>query len=86
MRISGIDDRYLGRDTGSAQTTGAMDIMNQRISMSDNTRIAMLKEFIKNITELILKFYIEYGGKERQYPKYRKNGQIDDIKEINLNK
>lgn len=84
MRISGIDDRYTGRDTGSAQTTGAMDIMSQRISMSDNTRISMLKKFIRELTELILSFYIEYGGSKRPFPIYNKRGKIEDIETIDF--
>lgn len=85
MRISGVDDKYTGRDTGSIQTTGAMDILSQRVSMSDNIRISMLQDFIREITELILMFYIEYGG-ERSFPVFKKNHQLDSIDSIDFNK
>jgi len=61
-RISGIDARYTGRDTGSVITTGGMERMQQRISMTDNTRIAMIETYARNLTSMMLDFYIEHGG------------------------
>lgn len=84
MRVTGVDDRYTGRDTGSVQTTGGMDIMNQRISMSDNTRIAQLQIFIKEITKLILSFFIEHGGEKRNFPIYNQARKVDAIGTINF--
>lgn len=62
-KISGIDDRYTGRDTGSVTTTGGMERMQQRVSMSDNTRISMIEKYARDLTSMMLDFYIEHGGK-----------------------
>lgn len=83
MRLTGVDDRYTGRDTGSVQTTGAMQQMQMRIASTDNTRIAMLGEFIKSCTELILHFYIEFGG-QRTFPRLRPNGEVSHIEELDF--
>ncbi len=61
--ISGIDDRYTGRDTGSVTTTGGMERLQQRISLTDNTRIAMVEQYARNLSRMILEFYIAKGGK-----------------------
>lgn len=84
MRVSGVDDTYTGRDTGSIQTTGGMDIMNQRLTMSDNGRIANLQSWVKSVTELILLFYLENGGKKRQFPVISQSNEVQEIKDIDF--
>lgn len=83
MRISGIDDRYTGRDTGSVQTTGGMDINNQRVTMSDNTRIGMLQKFVKDVTELVLQFHLEHS-KQREFPRLTGDGRVDEVKVLDF--
>lgn len=62
--MTGVDLRYTGRDTGSIQTTGGTDLAQQRImAMTDNQRILALEVFVEDLTQLILDYYIEYGGK-----------------------
>lgn len=82
-RISGVDDRYTGRDTGSVQTTGGMDIMNQRVTMTDNSRIVTLQKFITDLSKLIMSFYLEYG-KQREFPRYEKTNEMDDVISIDF--
>jgi hypothetical protein len=83
--VTGVDPRYLGRDTGSVQTTGGMDLQQQRIiSMSDNLRINNLESFVENLTELIIDFYIEFGTEYRsvrrtQNGDAKDNGDADKI-------
>lgn len=84
MRVSGVDDTYTGRDTGSIQTTGGMDIMNQRLTMSDNGRIANLQEWVKSVTELIMLFYLENGGKKREFPVINQANEIQQIKDLDF--
>lgn len=81
--VSGLDEKYTGRDTGSVQTTGGVEAVQQRVSLTDNGRVVMLANFIGDITKLILQFYIEFGG-ERQFPTVTKQGRLDEIMDINF--
>lgn len=83
MRITNIDDTYNGADTNSIQTTGGMDMLNQRITMRDNTRISLLQDYVLDITEYIMLLYLENGGK-RTFPVYDKYHEMSDAKEINF--
>ena len=60
-QISGVDPTYTGRNTNSVTTTGGVERMQQRSSLTDATRIAMLEHFTKELTKLVLDFYIEFG-------------------------
>lgn len=75
--VSGVDAKYTGRDTGSVQTTGGMDLLTQRLTMSDNTRLTNLQQFIKEVAEIIMSFYLEYGGK-RSYARIV-DDELDEI-------
>lgn len=61
--VTGVDMRYIGRDTGSIQTTGGTDLSQQRIvSMTDSLRIINLERFVEDVTASIIDFYIEHGN------------------------
>lgn len=83
--ISGVDQAYTGRDTNSIQTTGGMDIYNQRLTMSDNTRIINLQDFVISVAELILEFYTS-NATSVNFPKRKENGKFDDIISIDFEK
>lgn len=59
--ISGVDPTYTGRQTNSITTTGGVERLHQKASLTDAARITMLEHFTKDLTELILEFYIEFG-------------------------
>lgn len=62
--VTGVDPRYIGRDTGSIQTTGGTDLAQQRIvSMTDSLRIINLEHFVEELTRTFIDYYIEYGNK-----------------------
>ncbi len=62
--MTGVDLRYTGRDTGSVQTTGGMDLQQSRVmAMTDNARILALEVFVEDLTKLVLDYYIEFGDK-----------------------
>ncbi len=65
-RITGIDDKYTGRDTASVTTTGGMERLQSRATMTDNTRIQMIEKYARDLTRTILDFYVYYGG-ERSF-------------------
>lgn len=81
MRVANVDDVYNGTDTNSVQTTGGMDILNQRLTVRDNGRINLLQNFIIDITEYILLLYLE-NAKERTFPNYNHYNEVSEIKEI----
>lgn len=83
MRIAGIDDTYTGNDTNSIQTTGGMDLLNQRITIRDNGRISLLQKFILDCTKYILQMYLKQSSKVT-YPKYNQYHENEEVKEINF--
>jgi hypothetical protein len=66
QRVSGVDGRYTGRDTGSIITTGGTERMLDQVTMIDQPKINMYNEYAKRMTKLVLLNLIEYGEK-RQY-------------------
>ena len=65
-RMSGIDAKYTGKDTGSILTTGGIDSMLAQATMRDATRIRLYEEYTKRLTKLIIQHLIVFGDK-RQY-------------------
>lgn len=84
--MTGVDARYTGRDTGSVQTTGGMDLQQQRVmSMTDNLRIVGLENFVEDTTELFIDMYIEYGGTYDQVKRSKATGAAqEDAGEIDF--
>lgn len=65
-QISGVDERYTGRDTGSIITTGGIQDQINRVTIIDTPKIENFEDYAKQLTELVLANLVEYGGK-RQY-------------------
>jgi len=61
-KITGVDQKYIGRDTASVTTTGGMERLQSRVSMTDNTRINLIEKYAKELTRMMMDFYIQYGG------------------------
>lgn len=61
-QISGVDERYTGRDTGSVITTGGTQEMLNRVTVIDTPKIDNLEDYAKQLTELVLANLIEFGG------------------------
>lgn len=78
-RISGVDGRYTGRNTGSITTTGGMQEMVDRMTLIDVPRIDRLEDYTKRLTELILKNLIEFAPK-RTYLVPEKNSPLNKMK------
>lgn len=64
--ISGVDDRYTGRDTGSIITTGGIEDQLNRVTIIDTPKIENFEDYAKQLTELVLANLIEFGA-ERKY-------------------
>ena len=61
--VSGIDEMYSGKNTGSIQTTGGMDALSDMTSQRDNQKILLYEEYVKRLTELVVNNLIEFGDK-----------------------
>lgn len=81
--ISGIDPVYTGRQTNSITTTGGVERMQQRSSLTDATRIAMLEHFVKNLTKMIYLFYVEFGDDYKVFNK-AKHPALKEIYRVNF--
>ena len=61
--VSGIDEMYSGKNTGSIQTTGGMDALSDMTSQRDNQKILLYEEYVKRLTELVVANLIDFGDK-----------------------
>jgi hypothetical protein len=65
-QVSGVDERYTGRDTGSIITTGGIQDRLNRVTVIDTPKIENFEDYAKQLTELVLANLIEFGA-ERKY-------------------
>ena len=59
--MSGVDDRYTGRDTGSIITTGGTEEMLNRVTLIDTPKIMNYERYAKRLTELTVRLMAEYS-------------------------
>lgn len=64
--ITGVDDRYTGRDTGSVLTTGGIENMLDQVTMIDAPKVENYEKYCKRLTYLIISNCIKYSFK-REY-------------------
>ena len=64
--VSGIDEMYAGKNTGSIQTTGGMDTLMESTTARDNQKILLYEEYTKRLTELVVNHMVAFGDK-REY-------------------
>lgn len=64
--ITGVDDRYTGRDTGSVLTTGGIENMLDQVTMIDAPKVENYERYCKRLTYLIVTNLLEYSW-ERKY-------------------
>lgn len=65
--MSGVDDRYTGRDTGSVLTTGGIESMLDQVTMIDAPKVNNYERYCKRLTSLILYNYLEFSALSRKY-------------------
>jgi len=75
QRISAVDGKYTGRNTGSITTTGGMQEMIDRMTLVDVPRIDRFETYAKKATEIVLKNLIYFAPK-RQYLKNKQNANL----------
>lgn len=59
--MSGVDDRYTGRDTGSIITTGGTEEMLNRVTLIDTPKIMNYEKYTKKLTELTIRLMAEFS-------------------------
>lgn len=62
-QVSGVDDRYTGRDTGSMLTTGAVETALDQVTMIDAPKVDNYERYCKRLTKLIVYNYLHFGWK-----------------------
>lgn len=75
QRISAVDGRYTGRNTGSITTTGGMQEMIDRMTLIDVPRIDRFEDYSKKLTELVLRNLIYFAPK-RKYLRLKANSNL----------
>lgn len=63
--VTGVDNRYTGRDTGSIITTGGTEEMLNRVTMIDTPKIMNYEAYTKQLTKLVLLNLLEYAPKRK---------------------
>ena len=79
QKISGIDDRYTGRDTGSVLTTGGIEDMLDRVTVVDTPKIKNYERYTKLLTQLILANFVEFSMKRTYFKKDVVKGAYDKV-------
>lgn len=75
--VTGIDDRYTGRDTGSVLTTGGIENMLDQVTMIDAPKIINYESYCERLTSLIIYNYLEFSAIKRKYfVQDKKNAKI----------
>lgn len=64
-QVSGVDERYTGRDTGSILTTGGIQDQLNRVTVIDTPKIDNMEDYTTQLTELVLANLVEFGGKRK---------------------
>ena len=81
--MSGIDERYTGKDTGSLQTTGGMEAMLAQSTMRDTTKINLYEAYSRRLSRLVIKHLVFHADK-RGYITKNRIGRDFDFVEINF--
>lgn len=58
--MSGVDDRYTGRDTGSIITTGGTQEMLNRVTLIDAPKVMTYENYTRTLTELTVRTMAEF--------------------------
>lgn len=61
--MSGIDERYTGKDTGSILTTGGIEAMLAQATMRDTTKINNYEAYAKRLGRLVIMYLIKFADK-----------------------
>lgn len=77
--ITGVDDRYTGRDTGSVLTTGGMENMMNQVTAIDQPKIVNYEKYSKRLTQLVLLNMLEFSPKRHYFYKPENGTKYETI-------
>lgn len=77
--ISGVDDKYTGRDTGSIITTGGTEEMLNRVTMIDTPKIMNYEQYTKDLTKLILLYMLEFSPKRKYFVRKKNSNEYETV-------
>ena len=80
--VSGVDERYTGRSTGSIITTGGTQEMLERVTVIDTPKISNFEDYTKQLTELVLSNLIQFGGKRKYF--YPIPNRVNEYKTVEV--
>ena len=84
--VTGVDERYTGRDTGSIITTGGIQDQINRVTVIDTPKIENFEDYTKQLTELVLSNLIEFGSKRKYWVKSRTKNNADKTVDVDFPK
>jgi hypothetical protein len=67
--MTGVDQKYTGRNTGSVITTGGVEEMLNRVTVIDTPKIIHMERYTKKLTELLLRNYLEFAPNRKYMAK-----------------
>lgn len=76
QRITGVDPRYTGRDTGSIITTGGVEAMLDQVTMIDAEKVENYEAYTAHLTRLILGNMVEFEQKRSYFVKDPNTGKF----------
>jgi hypothetical protein len=68
-KVTGVDDRYTGRDTGSIITTGGTEQMLDQVTLIDQPKINNYNRYSERLSMLVLLNMIEHSHKRKYFIK-----------------
>lgn len=71
--LSGVDDRYTGRDTGSIITTGGTEQMLDQVTLIDQPKINNYNMYTIRLAQLIVSNLVEFASNRKYFIKDPKN-------------
>lgn len=77
--ITGVDDRYTGRDSGSIMTTGGMENMLNQVTAVDQPKIVNYEKYSKRLTQLVLLNMLEFSPKRHYFFKKPNDTKYESI-------
>lgn len=75
QRVSGVDGRYTGRDTGSILTTGGVEAMINQATLVDTPKILNYEEYARTLTQLTLANMMEFAPQRKYFIKNPKDNK-----------
>lgn len=77
--MSGVDDKYTGRDTGSIITTGGTEEMLNRVTLIDTPKVMNYEQYTRQLTELTLRTLLEFAPKRKYIMKDEERSTIERV-------